>query len=153
MPPKKHIPSFLGFLFCVVLKELYHGKSPSFTTIWDSVFGTFSKHLTCKSESWGKWHPDIPMTNSDPWEISYRITDPWMVDSYDTCMYIGRYHQMEDPIGFWMVSDILDWVHPFPGCWLVSTRIFSAFFLFGDPELKLCLPLILLWIGFGVVKI
>ena len=48
-PPTTH-PQF-SWILLGFFKELYHGKSPSFTTMWDSVFETFSKHLTCKSES------------------------------------------------------------------------------------------------------
>ena len=41
----------LGFcLFKVIFLRFYRGTSPWKTTIWENIFGTFSKHLLSKSK-------------------------------------------------------------------------------------------------------
>ena len=38
------------FKFKMSFYGLYHGKSPFFTTIWENMFGFFSRHPTSKSK-------------------------------------------------------------------------------------------------------
>ena len=51
--------SWICLRWCFIV---YHGKSPSIPTIWDNVFGTFSKHRTCKSKQVSK---QLTGTNDD----------------------------------------------------------------------------------------
>ena len=51
--------SWTCFRWCFIV---YHGKSPSIPTIWDNVFGTFSKHRTCKSK---QVYKQLTGTNDD----------------------------------------------------------------------------------------
>ena len=47
---------------------LYHSKSPFFTTIWENIFGTFSKHQRSNMHNSPRWH-----ANQDVMEIERKM--------------------------------------------------------------------------------